>query len=118
MPKKTVDPQDPNAETKTFNIKRHNLTLWQRWVASTGVIYQGTLQCYGPSNEEFVVNAIHPDNTIPTPPVCDMARNIAYIYVAFADFHEYVEMVRNEKNVQANFDTIDPTRMNLYSYQL
>jgi len=116
MPAK--NPQDPNLTGKTFDIKRHNLTLWQRWVASTGVIYQGTLQCYGPSNEEFVVNALHPDNSIPTPPVCDMARNIAYIYIPFADFQQYIELVRTEKHVQATFDPVDPTRMNLYAYNM
>lgn len=104
--------------TVTFDIKRHNLTLWQKWTASTGVVYQGSLQCYGPDNEEFVVNALHHSNAIATPPVCDMPGKIAYIYVPFSDFYQYVELVRLEKHVQATFDDQDPSRMNLYAYNL
>ena len=104
--------------TKTFDVTRHNLTLWQKWTASTGVVYQGRLQCYGPQNEEFVVNALHHANTKATPPVCDMSRNIGYIYVSFPDFQAYVDLVRQEQNVQATLDDQDPTQMNLYAYKL
>src|SRR6266487_744466 len=104
--------------TKTFDIKTHNLTLWQKSTASTGVIYQGRLECYGPNQETFVVNALHHSNHIATPPVCDMPGNIAYIYVGFTDFQEYVDLVRREKHVQATFDNGDPSKMNLYAYNL
>ena len=103
--------------TKTFDVKAHNLTLWQKKTATTGVIYQGILQCYGANQESFVVHALHHSNTVATPPDCDMSRNSGNIYARFADFQQYVGLVRTETNVQATIDD-DPSNMNLYAYVL
>lgn len=103
---------------KTFDITRYNVTYWQVMHSSTGVVLQARLQCYGSANEEIVISALHPSNKKKTPPTCDMAHNIGYLWVPIGHFQHYVDLLRSGIKTQATLDDSTPENMNLYGYTL
>nr|TFG55318.1 MAG: hypothetical protein E4H34_00725 [Hyphomicrobiales bacterium] len=86
--------------------------LKSTWGGTT-IEAQGILSCYGEHPQQLIIYGLHPNSPVPPSPVCNWSVRLGAIFVPFADFPAYVDIVRNEKPVYARVTSDDPDAMDL-----
>lgn len=66
--------------------------------------YQGRLSARGADGSQLSVYGLSPGSPVPVGPYCNTTQTQGAIFVPFADLHNYVDIVRNEKPVYARLD--------------
>jgi hypothetical protein len=93
--------------TRSFTVLTYWITLGYRETMTVGgftIQYQGRFSALGgipPGGipMQLTVYGLHPRSLVPTSAYCDPTETFASIFVPFADLHQYVDLVRNERPV-------------------
>jgi hypothetical protein len=72
--------------------------------AGVAIQYQGRLSARGADGSQLSVYGLRPGSPVPVAPYCNATQTQGAIFVPFADLHNYVDIVRNEKPVYARLD--------------
>ena len=86
-------------------------------VGGHNIAFQGVLICLGADGARLVVYGLHPSSPVPPQPVCNNDLLFGVIFVPFADLHDYVDLVRNEKPMFAFLNSDHPEQMHLATSQ-
>ena len=68
--------------------------------------YQGRLSARSAEGAQLSVYGLSPGSPVPAAAYCNTAETQGAIFVPFADLHNYVDLVRNEKPVYARLDPV------------
>lgn len=91
-----------------FAITTYTYTLSSGISTSYGGVaiqYQGRLSTRSGEGSQLSVYGLSPGSPVPDA-VCNAAETQGAIFVPFADLHNYVDLVRNEKPVYARLDPV------------
>jgi len=95
---------------KTFSVKTYEIGVGYKNSAIWGgvsILIQGHLVCNSGDGYRFIVYGLHPASAVP-PPVYIEANKVGAIFIPFADLHNYVDLVRNEKPINVYLNSTSP----------
>lgn len=68
--------------------------------------YQGRVSARSADGSQLSVYGLSPGSPVPATAYCNATKTQGAIFVPFADLHNYVDILRNEKPVYARLDPV------------
>ncbi|MDO8365967.1 MAG: hypothetical protein Q7T20_04155 [Saprospiraceae bacterium] len=99
---------------KTFEVKTYEVSVGYKNATifnNVTIQIQGMLVGKGAAGERLIVYGLHPSSPVPPNAFCNWAVKIGSIFVPFAVLGQYVDILRNEKPVNARIDSDHPEWM-------
>lgn len=98
---------------KTFKIERYQIVLGYALhkVWGSEIRVRGALDCYG-EDHRFIAYFLAEDSPVPEP-IYEEKNKLAAIFLPFQSMGPFISLLRNEKEVFAYVDSINPERNHL-----